>query len=493
MCGFVGIIGMENASVHTATALQAIQHRGQDSAGIGSKKGNHFRLFKEIGLVHQIFNKKELDRLEGRCAIGHVRYPTIGSGSKEDSQPFYSRRPGIILAHNGNIMNFEEIKQYLLDQSIYLSSKCDIEPALHVLSNAITTERKPSYTIDDVVKGLKETYKVLKGSFSFVGIISIEGVDTMFVARDPYGIRPAVWSKKGDTYLAASESVCMDVLEHEDLHSVEPGEVIFFQEGKEPVSHIIEQKGRKHCVFEYIYFARPDSHINNHSVYRKRMVLGELLADEWNERNKDVKIDVVIPIPDTSRISAISFSEKLKIPIREGFIKNRYSGRTFIMPDQGARTAALRLKLNPIEAEIKGNNVLLIDDSIVRGNTLKRIATTMKNKHAKSIHLAIYAPPVIHPCYYGIDMSTKEELIANRIKNELGLEGNYVTKENLNLLEERLAEYLGVDSLTFLSVARLRSLFGENICAACFDGDYPVPITDEIKNCIVNDRNDNRE
>jgi amidophosphoribosyltransferase len=364
---------------------------------------------------------------------------------------------------------------------------------LHVLSNAITKERKSTYTFKDVIEGLKETYKVIKGSYSIVGIMSIDGTDTMFVARDPFGIRPAVWGKKGNSYIAASESVCMDVLEFDDLHSVEPGQVIFFREGEEPIFETIEQKGRKHCVFEYIYFARPDSHINNHSVYRKRMVLGQLLAEEWKERNNSVDIDVIIPIPDTSRISAISFSEKLQIPLREGFIKNRYSGRTFIMPNQGSRTSALRLKLNPIDTEIKGNNVLLIDDSIVRGNTLKRIATTMKNKKAKSIHLAIYSPPVIHPCFYGIDMSTKDELIANKIKEELNIEGNYVSKENLRALEKRLAEFLEVDSLTFLSVSRLRSLFGDKICAACFDGDYPVPITDDIKSCIVNDRCCNRE
>lgn len=490
MCGFVGMIGLDNASRHVATALQAIQHRGQDAAGIGTKKGNHFRLYKDLGLVHTIFSEDDLKRLEGSTAVGHVRYPTMGSASKEDAQPFYSRWPGIIMAHNGNIMNFEEMKKYLLDQSNYLSSRCDIEPVLYVLSGEIMKgngKPKASYTVEDVLRGMAETYRITKGAYSIVGIMNMEGEDTLFVARDAFGIRPAMWGRKGDAYMVASESVCMDVLDFDTVGSVAPGEVIFFRPGKEPLRETIDYKGKRPCIFEYIYFARPDSRINEDDVYQVRLKLGELLAEEWEER-RGYELDVVMPIPDTARPSTIMFSEKVGVPVREGFIKNRYSGRTFIMGNQGARKSALRLKLNPIDAEVRGRRILLIDDSIVRGNTLKQIVSTLEYKEPKEIHLAIYSPPVIHPCFYGIDMSTREELAAYQMMKELGLEGESFEGENLEQLEERMARELGVTSLTFLSVGRLNRVFGKERCAACFDGDYPVPIPEDVKQSIVRDR-----
>ncbi len=489
MCGIVGIIGVEDASHKVAMGLQAIQHRGQDSAGIGAKKGNHFRLYKDTGLVHQIFDRKELDRLEGRCAIGHVRYPTIGGNSKEDAQPFYSRWPGMIMAHNGNITNFEEIKEHLLNKSIYLSSQCDIEPVLYILSTEIIKEVKSVYTFEDVVNALKETYKIVKGAYSIIGIMNIEGKDTLFVARDPYGIRPAVWGERDGSFLVCSESVCMDVLDFDYSGSVKPGHVMFFRENEKPLEFVVEEKGFAPCIFEYIYFARPDSRINDHCVYEKRMEFGRLLAEEFVERKKGIDFDVVIPIPDTSRLSAITFSEKLGKPIREGFIKNRYSGRTFIMPSQGERASALRLKLNPIKAEIKDKSIMLIDDSIVRGNTVKRIVEVLKGKGAKEVHLAIYSPPVIHPCYYGIDMSTEDELIAFKVLKEKGLECKpYLTFEEMNYVEEKLASVFGLNSLTYLSVDRLNRLLGSNRCAACFDGKYPVEIDENSRMCIKRDR-----
>ncbi len=497
MCGIVGIIGVENASKKVAIALQAIQHRGQDSAGIGAKKGNHFRYFKDIGFVHRIFNENELNRLEGRVAVGHVRYPTIGGNSKEDAQPFYSRWPGIIMAHNGNITNFEQIKEYLLDQSIFLSSKCDIEPVLYILSNAIIKNNiKKTYSFEDVIRGLKETYKIVKGAYSLIGIMNIEGKDTLFVARDPYAIRPAVWGKKGNSYIVCSESVCMDVLDYEYMGSVKAGHVMFFRENEEPKEFEIEKKGYAPCIFEYIYFARPDSRINDHCVYEKRMELGRLLADEFKERKREIDFDVVIPIPDTSRPSAITFSEEMGRPIREGFIKNRYSGRTFIMPSQGDRASALRLKLNPIKAEIKDKSIMLIDDSIVRGNTVKRIVEVLKGKGAKEIHLAIYSPPVINPCFYGIDMSTEDELIGYRALKDLGINieaGTKIYKVLLSRLEEKLAKEFGLNSLTYLSIERLNKLLGKNRCAACFDGVYPVKVDEKSRRCIVFDRLSSRK
>jgi len=279
----------------------------------------------------------------------------------------------------------------------------------------------------------------------------------------------------------------MDVLDFDTVGSVAPGEVVFFRSGKEPMRESIDYKGKRPCIFEYIYFARPDSRINDDEVYQVRLKLGELLAEEWEER-RGCEVDVVMPIPDTARPSTIMFSEKVGVPVREGFIKNRYSGRTFIMPHQGARKSALRLKLNPIDAEVRGRRILLIDDSIVRGNTLKQIVSTLEYKEPKEIHLAIYSPPVIHPCFYGIDMSTREELAAYQMMQELGLEGESFEGENLQKLENRMARELGVTSLTFLSVGRLNQVFGKERCAACFDGDYPIPIPEDVKQCIVRDR-----
>ncbi|MBN2725693.1 MAG: amidophosphoribosyltransferase [Deltaproteobacteria bacterium] len=489
MCGFVGLIGVQNASHEVYTALQSIQHRGQDSAGIATKKGNHFRISKDLGLVHQVFSQSELQRLEGTCAVGHVRYPTAGTGSREDTQPFYSRRPGIIIAHNGNIINFEEIKKYLLERSIYLSSRCDVEPVLHVLASAVTVETKSNYNIDDVIKALRITYDIVKGAFSIVGIMNIDGVDTMFLGRDPSAIRPACYGRKGDSWIAASESVCLDVLDFHLEGYVEPGEVIFFTPGREPVHVSIKKKSARHCVFEHIYFARPDSHMDNLSVYHTRLDLGKALAKQWLQKHSSEEIDVVIPVPDTSRPSAIAFSETVGVVHREGFIKNRYSPRTFIMPDQDSRMKALKLKLNPIDTEITGKNVMLIDDSIVRGNTLKRITQVLRTKNPASVHLGIYSPPVVNPCYYGIDMSLKKELIACNFLENLGIISQWPEKGDLEKLENALAEFLGVDSLTFLSRDALFEIFSENHCMACFDGNYPVEITDDYLKIIEQDRN----
>lgn len=488
MCGFVGLIGVEQASHEVFTALQSIQHRGQDSAGIASKKGNHFRISKDLGFVHQIFKKDDLDRLEGSAAIGHVRYPTIGSGNREDTQPFYSRRPGIVMAHNGNIINFQEIKDFLLEKSIYLSSHCDVEPVLHVMASYITKETKPGYSLDDVIHSLKETFRIVKGAFSIVGIMNIDGKDTMFLTRDPNAIRPAVYGRKGKAWIAASESVCLDILDFEICGHVKPGEVIFFREGEEPIFADIAPEKPSHCVFEYIYFARPDSHLDGKCVYQSRLELGRELARQWLLKHKASEIDVVIPIPDTSRPSAIAFSEFIGVPHREGFIKNRYSGRTFIMPDQAARMKALKLKLNPIDTEVTGKNVMLIDDSIVRGNTIARITEVLKTRKPLSIHVGIYSPPVVNPCFYGIDMSLKSELMGRVVMESLKINEPCPDGETLDIIEKKMAEMMGVDSVTFIPVSALRNVFPENYCMACFDSNYPVEITQEYLKVIENDR-----
>ena len=486
MCGFVGFIGNSEIGNHVKQALQAIQHRGQDSAGIGVVTENTFSHHKALGYVTTAL--EEFKYNGAGVAIGHVRYPTIGGGRREDAQPFFSRQPGVIMAHNGNIINFNELKIQLKKHSINLSSKCDVEPVLYAFCEQMMKIREEGHTIYDAVIALKETYKEVKGAFSLVAGLILDGKPTLFCAKDPFGIRPAVWGKKGNEYICASESVCLDAIDAEFCGDVQPGEVMFFRTGEAPITHVVEKRGSAPCVFENIYFARPDSISNGQSIYETRIALGKALGKEILEKNLD--IDVVTPIPDTSVPAAFSIAEIIKKPFREGLTKNRYSARTFIMPDQATRENALRLKLNPIKSQIAGKKILLVDDSIVRGTTLKRMVQLLREKGGvKEVHLAIHCPPVLNPCFYGIDISVQNDLVAHVERVKLGL-GNksILTKEEHRKLEEKIAECLGADSLTYLSIGGLNDVFGSQRCAACFDGKYPVEIDSSYADDIIRDR-----
>lgn len=473
MCGFVGITGIDPVAPALYLGLQAVQHRGQDAAGIGTWDCGYLSIHKDLGLVSQALPSDAIRALPGTSGIAHVRYPTIGAGTRGDAQPFMTRRPSVVLAHNGNITNLAEVEDHLLSRGVRTTSRCDAEPILLVFGDELLQQRIAGYTEDDVVEAVRGAMKRLRGSYSAVAVMEVDGRETLVSFRDPLGFRPAVYGTRADgAWAVASESVSLDVLDFEHRGHVPPGSVMFFRKGEFPVIRQVTTARPHHCIFEDIYFARPDSVMEGGRVYGRRWQLGRELAREW--RNKGLEADVIVAVPDTSRPAAQAMSEELGIPYREGFIKNRYSGRTFIMPDQATREAAMRLKLNPIDEIFAGRRVVLVDDSIVRGTTMRRLVRMVRQLEPAEIHLAIFSPPVRHPCYYGIDMPAADELVA----------ASWPMEE----LETRLADHLGADSVTFLSQAGVRSVSGDRICAACFDGRYPVPVSDGEREHILRDR-----
>lgn len=488
MCGFVGLVG--GSGQHVAPemhlALQALQHRGQDSAGIAtmSTDGTKFHFRRGLGTVVQALGVTDLEACPGPIGVGHVRYPTIGRGVLEDAQPFFYRQPGVLMAHNGNVTNYAELKGSLLERSIHLMSKCDVEPALCEFADALMTRRPARHTTADALFALGEVQRRVRGSYSIVTTLMLDGKPTLVLLRDPHGIRPAVVGRRGDgSWIAASESVPLDALGFSRIEDPLPGEALLLRAGEEPERHQLEAAPEKApCIFEYIYFARPDAVMDGKSVYEVRLAFGRALAERV--RRRGVSADVVFPVPDTARPAATALAEELGLPLREGFIKNRYSGRTFIMPDQLTRKAALRLKLNTIPAEITGRRVLLVDDSIVRGTTLRRVIELLREAGAAEVHLAIHAPPVAHPCFYGIDMSTEEELFARRF----GEQHPPADEAGYEAMEAAAAAELGTDSLTWLTVEAMDSVFEGPRCAACFDGRYPQAISSSQRRSITNDR-----
>jgi amidophosphoribosyltransferase len=486
MCGFVGMVAdATDASVAAEihTALMCIQHRGQDSAGIATMHagGTAFHMRRGLGTAAQALGREDLEALVGPIGVGHVRYPTIGRGRLEDAQPFFYRQPGILMAHNGNVTNYAELSRSLAERSIHLLSQCDVEPALCELADALMARKRSRHTLEDAVAALRQMKDRVRGAYSIVAALMLDGQPTLVVVRDPNGIRPAVIGRRDDgAWLAASESVAFDVLGFSRVAAPGPGQAMFLRAGQEPVVvDLVEDAIGTPCVFEFIYFARPDAVMAEKSVYEIRLGLGDALAERI--ASKGIEADVVMAVPDTARPAATAMAEKLGLPLREGFIKNRYSGRTFIMPDALTRNAALRLKLNTLPGEIRGRRVLLVDDSIVRGTTLRRVIGMLRDASVGEVHLAIHSPPVTHPCFYGIDMSTEEELFAT------GLSGS------LDELEVAAAAELGADSLSYLPVDAMDGVFGDARCAACFDGVYPAPIPDADRDAIAGDRRFSRD
>lgn len=481
MCGFVGIVGRSDVAAEVHLALQALQHRGQDSAGIATMKseGGGFAFRRGLGPVTQAVPAEGLATLEGPLAIGHVRYPTIGRGVLEDTQPFFYRVPGVLMAHNGNVTNYDVLQESLRRRSIHLMSHCDVEPALCEFADALMQQRIADHTMEDGLTALREVLRRVEGAYSIVAGLMLDGEPTMLVVRDRHGIRPAVIGRRQDgAWIAASESVALDIFEIDELLEPKPGEAWVLRAGREPMRFALEESEGYPCIFEHIYFARPDAVMDRKSVYDVRLRLGHELASRVTD--KGVSAEVVFPVPDTARPAATALAEALGLPMREGFIKNRYSGRTFIMPDALTRKAALRLKLNTIPSEIKGREVMLVDDSIVRGTTLQRVISMVRRAGAAGVHLAIHAPPVRNPCFYGIDMSTEDELFARRFSGPL------------EEVEAEAAKALGADSLTYLSVEGMDRAYGGARCAACFDGVYPIALSEQNRASIVSDRTTDR-
>ena len=475
MCGFVGLISSDSVAPGLVLGLQAIQHRGQDAAGIATIEGSRWHLHKDLGMVTQAISPDVVRGMGGQTGIGHVRYPTAGGRStRQDAQPFLTRRPGMLLAHNGNVTNMQEVSEELASQGLHVLSECDAEPILLVLAQELTRIRPANHTSSDIVEAVRALYRRVRGAYSVVLAMNLDGEETLVSFRDPNGIRPGVYGRRESdgSWMVASESVALDVLGYRKLADLPIGEVLLFRSGKELVRLPVQEANHHPCVFERIYFARPDSVMEDGRVNRQRWRMGRQLAREWRDRG--LEADVVVAIPDTSRPAAMAMSEELGLANREGFIKNRYSGRTFIMPDAATRKAALRLKLNPIREIFAGKRVLLVDDSIVRGTTMGRIVDMLRDLDPLALHVAVFSPPVRHPCFYGIDMPSQSELVAAQHPSDM--------------VADALCEEIGADSLTYLSREGLSQVMGEQACQACFDGNYCVPVSDVERAQIYADR-----
>ena len=416
MCGIIGIVGQEPVNQAIYDGLTVLQHRGQDAAGIMTDDGGRLRVRKSNGLVKDVFQERHMLRLCGRVGLGHVRYPTAGSASLSEAQPFYVNSPyGICLAHNGNLVNAEELKRLVEQQDRrHLNTTSDSEVLLNVFAHELSVHASNGLKASEILDAVEAVHRRCSGGYAVVIMIIGYGIVAF---RDPHGIRPLVLgireTPNGIERMVASESVALDAGGFELERDVLPGEVVFID--KQGYLHSRQsptRAGYTPCIFEFVYFARPDSIIDNLSVYKARLRMGEKLADKILRVRPDHDIDVVIPIPDTSRTAAMQVAHGLGVKYREGFIKNRYIGRTFIMPEQSARRASVRRKLNAIGLEFAGKNVLLVDDSIVRGTTSQQIIDMAREAGARKVYFASAAPPVRYPNVYGIDMPAAGELVA---------------------------------------------------------------------------------
>ena len=422
MCGIVGISASSHVNQALFDALTVLQHRGQDAAGIVTCHEGRFFMRKDNGLVKDVFRTRHMKLLEGNTGIGHVRYPTAGSSSSAEAQPFYVNSPyGIALAHNGNLTNADAIKDHLFRTELrHINTSSDSEILLNVFAHELQRQGKLSATPDDIFTAVEQVYDRCEGGYSVVSVINGYGVVGF---RDPNGIRPLVFGERdtadGKEYMIASESVALDVLGFKLVRDVRPGEAVYIDQNRQlHTRQCASEATCTPCIFEYVYFARPDSILDKVSVYKSRIRMGQKLADKILLECPDHDIDVVMPIPDTSRTAALELATRLGVSYREGFVKNRYIGRTFIMPGQTQRKRSVRQKLNAIDLEFKGKNVLLVDDSIVRGTTCKQIIEMARDAGAKNVYFCSAAPAVRFPNVYGIDMPTASELIAHGQSDE---------------------------------------------------------------------------
>ncbi|UCC39550.1 MAG: amidophosphoribosyltransferase [Candidatus Aminicenantes bacterium] len=482
MCGIVGIYATDNVVKDIYQGLLAIQHRGQDSAGIVTYDGR-FHTKKGNGLVRDIFTAENFRRLKGNIGIGHTRYPTVGGGSGEDAQPFLVNSPfGIIMAHNGNVINYAELKETIFNKyHRLLNSDNDVEAILNIFAQELAEQKAKKLKPQHIFKAVEGVFSQVKGGYSVVAYIAEQG---LVAFRDPFGIKPLVYGRQDNgglpSYAIASESVCLDIMNFSHIKNVEAGQVVFIDQNRKIHTRKLTRCAHTPCLFEWVYFARPDSFIDNVNVYDCRVHLGRFLADEIKKHKLD--IDVVVPVPDSARDAAIEIARALDLKYREALVKNRYIGRTFIMPADQTRRSSVRQKLNPIVSELKGKNVLLVDDSIVRGHTSRAIVEMVRECGAKKVYFGAYSPPLRFPCVYGIDMQTKTEFVArnanlDQIAKKIGVDK--VIYQNLELLKK--AVNLGNDKLT-------------NFCAACFDGIYPTgDVTSEILKDIEKKRKTDKE
>lgn len=465
MCGILGIVGVEPVNSRLYDGLTLLQHRGQDAAGIATSHNGRLMLRKAAGLVSDVFRSEHMVRLAGNMGIGHVRYPTAGSSDAAEAQPFYVNSPyGIVMGHNGNLTNAEQLQRELFESDLrHINTRSDSEVLLNVFAHELQA-LKPSKSVtpEQIFATVAAVHERCKGAYAVIGMLVGRGV---FAFRDPLGIRPAMigvrHSDAGTEYAVSSESVALQGLGFTRLRDVEPGEAVYIDvDGNMHTRQCAKETSLSPCIFEYVYLARPDSIIDNVSVYKSRLRMGEKLAKKILRERENHGIDVVIPIPDTSRTSAMEVAFHLGVKYREGFIKNRYIGRTFIMPGQQLRKKSVRQKLSPIDLEFKGKNVLLVDDSIVRGTTSGQIVEMARDAGAKNVFMASAAPPVRYPNVYGIDMPAATELIAH------------------DKTVDQIQEVIGADWLVYQDLEDLIEAVRydkhpiDTFECGCFDGEY---------------------
>ena len=448
MCGLVGILGVQPVNLRIYDALTVLQHRGQDAAGIATTAGTRIYLRKDNGLVKDVFRTRHMRELVGTLGIGHVRYPTAGTASSNEAQPLYVNSPyGIALGHNGNLTNADELKAWLKHSARrHLNTRSDSEILLNVFAHALSEQKFQDLTKENIFEAVAQVHKKCRGAYAVVVLIPGYG---LVAFRDPYGIRPLVYGSKktaeGVEYMVASESVALDASGFSLESDVQPGEAIVFKQGGHTPAkaQCADDPSLNPCIFEFVYLARPDSIIEGLSVYKTRLRMGDALARKIQRIRPDHDVDVVIPVPDTSRTAAIQVAYHLGVKFREGFIKNRYIGRTFIMPGQAIRKKSVRQKLNPISLEFKGKNVLLVDDSVVRGTTCGEIIRMAREAGARKVYFASAAPPIRYQNVYGIDMPAVEELIAhNRDVSEIedAIGADWLIYQDLSDLHEACVE-----------------------------------------------------
>ena len=498
MCGVVGLIGTPEASKEAFLGLTVLQHRGQDAAGILSYDEAGFHRVKNIGLVESVFTREGVASLTGSMAIGHARYSTIGRGDLSDVQPFLINYPfGIGLVHNGNLVNTDTLSRGLRDRKRRLLTSSDSEIILNLLAEGLADASAPvalsgvapsAPSISDelnfemICAAVGKIFRQVNGSYSIVSLIGDHG---LLAFRDPSGIRPLVWGKRtekrldpaakllptGEAHVFASESVVLSFLGYEKIRDVRPGEVVFIDQNGVVHSRVIQPRAPRPCMFEWVYFASPESEIDQVPVYGSRIQLGKSLARLVKKElaARGFEADLIVPVPETSRIAAIALAEEIQVPYREVLIKNRYIKRTFILDSQEKRQKAVNLKLSPVRSEIEGKRILLVDDSIVRGTTSKKIVELVRNAGAKQVFFVSTCPPIQEPCYYGIDFPSHRELIAH------GRSTAEIEKE------------LGADAVIYQDIAGLKAAISwanpdlTEPCMACLNGDYPTDVSEGIR------------
>ena len=455
-CGIFAVYGPEEAAKLTYFGLYALQHRGQESAGIVASDGKHVVEHKAMGLVPDLFGEEALSRLKGNMALGHVRYSTTGSSLLMNAQPLKIHHLGktLAIAHNGNLVNARQIRSHMEDEGSIFQTTTDSEVVLHLIAKAMKK---------GLERAMLETMSQVKGAYSMV----IMTEDSLMAFRDPHGFRPLCLGRLNSGYVLTSETCALDLVEAEYVREVEPGEILIIN-SKGVQSIRCEKANRKaQCIFELIYFSRPDSTVFGQNVYLFRKKQGQLLAEEF-----PVKADLVMPFPDSGNYAAIGYAQASGIPLEMGVIRNHYVGRTFIQPSQSMRDFGVKVKLNPVKELLKDRRVVIIEDSIIRGTTARTRIKTLRSIGAREIHLLVSCPPHRFPCFYGIDFSTRGELIAAR------------------KTVEEIRDYIGLDSLGYLSMDNLvkaTHIPREDLCFACFDGKYPVPIDETFSKFCLED------